>query len=298
MAQEILSTPSREELISDLQYNNDALQKRTADLDSKIEELTRTRNELIQSEKMASLGRLVAGFAHEINTPIGVAIGAASTLEENARSVHRLLTLDEVDEEEFLSCTEPMLQAAELVQSNLGRAARMVSSFKRTAIDQSNESHRLFNLDEIITDVINSLHNQFKRTAIEIKVDCPKKVAMFGNPGELDQLLTNLLMNSLIHGYANGAEAGRITLGVHLEKGILELLYSDDGTGMNKEQLAKIFEPFFTTNRHHGGSGLGLYICYNLVTASLDGTIQCNSSPGNGVRFHIRIPVQCEEESG
>ena len=264
--------------------------ERTAQLNAKVEELTRTRNELVQSEKMASLGRLVAGFAHELNTPIGVAVGAASNLQENAIAISKLLEQEEVDEDELVSTIESVEEATSLTLSNLKRAAGLVSSFKRTAVDQTSEQIRKFNVKEAIFDVVNTLHSQFKRTTIETKIDCPNDLFIYGVPGTLEQLLTNLMMNSLIHGFADGQVTGQIMIIIRLQRENLHIEYSDTGNGITAEILEKIFEPFFTTHRTHGGSGLGLYICYNLIAIQSHGTITCESSPNQGVKFIIDYP--------
>jgi signal transduction histidine kinase len=270
----------------------DRVAKRTAELNAKVEELMQTRGELLQSEKMASLGRLVAGFAHEINTPIGVAVGAASTLQETAQTIIKLFDQEEVDEEELVSALESVEEAAELTLSNLRRAIRLVSSFKRTAVDQSSEVGRFFDVRETIEDFNNSLHNKFKKTTIKIEINCPKGLTLFGLPGALDQILTNLMMNSFIHGFEEGHLEGYIFITARLKEDRLYLEYSDTGKGMVQETVEKIFEPFFTTRRGYGGSGLGMYICYNLVTSQLHGTISCESALGEGVTFRIEYPIQ------
>lgn len=265
---------------------------RTADLNTKMDELVQTRNELLQSEKMASLGRLVAGFAHEINTPIGVAVGAASTLNEIATQVNALLQHEEVDEQELLSLLESVDEAADLTLSNLRRAVRLVSSFKRTAVDQSSETARLFDVHETVEDVNNSLYNKFKNTSIQITVDCPAPLTLYGFPGALDQILTNLMMNSYVHAFDDGKREGQIYIETRLIKDSkLRIVYSDTGKGMNQEALNNIFEPFFTTRRGKGGTGLGMYICYNLITSQLSGTIICQSELGKGTVFTIEYPV-------
>ncbi|RKZ85388.1 MAG: serine/threonine protein kinase [Candidatus Parabeggiatoa sp. nov. 3] len=266
--------------------------ERTIQLNVKIEELTHTRNELVQSEKMASLGRLVAGFAHELNTPIGVAVGTASTGQKKIKAILHLLDEEEVDEEELVSGLERLDEMAELTLSNLDRAANLVSSFKRTAIDQSSDEVRHFEVKRAIFDVINTLQNHFKQTAIEFQVDCPSDLAVYSMAGALEQILTNLMMNSLIHGFSEGKDSGSINIMARLEKNNLHFEYSDTGKGIASENLKKIFEPFFTTHRAHGGSGIGLYICYNVVTSQLNGTITCDSTLSNGVRFVIEFPVQ------
>jgi len=263
----------------------------TLKLNAKIEELIQTRNELVQNEKMASLGRLVAGFAHEINTPIGVAVGAASTLEENANAIDKQLEQEEVNEEELLENLETVKEAARLTLSNLKRASNLITSFKRTAIDQSSNQVRRFEVKATIDDIINTLHNQFKRTAIDIQVDCPRDLVINSMPGTLEQILTNLLINSLIHGFDEGKNTGSINIKAQIEDNHLHLEYSDTGKGIAPENVEKIFEPFFTTHRAQGGSGLGMYICYNLIVTQLNGTIICESIPGKGIVFKINYPI-------
>jgi two-component system NtrC family sensor kinase len=143
-------------------------------------------------------------------------------------------------------------------------------------------------------DTINTLHNHFKKTNIQILVDCPKNLKVKSLPGALEQIITNLLMNSLIHGFNDGKKAGSINIKVQLDTEQLHLEYSDNGNGIPEANLSKIFEPFFTTYRAHGGSGLGMYICYNAVTTQLRGTITCESRIGNGVVFQIDYPVEIQ----
>ena len=264
----------------------------TVKLNTKREELTQTRQKLIQSEKMASLGRLVAGFAHELNTPIGVAVGTASVLRKKSNFINELLEQEEVDEEELISALETIDKASELTLSNLRRAAGLVNSFKRTAVDQTSEKIRPFDVKTTIEDVINTLHNKFRQTAIDIQLNCPNNLKVYSLPSALEQILTNLMLNSLIHGFDDGKNGGNIVITVRLEEQHLLVDYSDTGKGIAPENLAKIFEPFFTTNRARGGSGLGMYICYNLITSQLHGTMTCESIPSSGVLFKIDYPVQ------
>ena len=264
---------------------------RTALLNAKVDELTQTRHELVQSEKMASLGRLVAGFAHELNTPLGVAVGTSSILQEKSKFINELIEQEEVDEEELVSALDTIAQAADLTLSNLKRAADLVTSFKRTAVDQGSDEVLSFLVHEVINDTINTLHSQFKKTDIEILLNCPNFLKVKSLPGTLEQILTNLLMNSFIHGFNEGKNAGIIKINVELLKAHLQLEYSDNGKGIASGNMEKIFEPFFTTHRAHGGSGLGMYICYNLITTQLHGTINCESVLGTGVVFKIDYPI-------
>ncbi len=257
-----------------------------------VKKLKQAQSKLVQSEKMASLGRMVAGFAHEINTPIGIAVGAASHGSDAVKQLFELLEQDEVLEEELEDGLAIIGQAAELTLSNLNRAAELIRSFKRTSVDRSSEKSRNFNIQELIQDVINSLHNTFKRSQIGFVIECPDQLNLDGKPGVYAQILTNLIMNSYIHGFAQGTEAGNI--GIRVKKpsdSRFTLEYWDTGTGIDEDTQEQIFEPFFTTSRGEGGSGLGLYICYNLVTTQLDGKITCKSSLGHGTRFYIEQDI-------
>jgi len=274
-----------------LELQNIQLQQEITERQRYEKELIHTRNELIQSEKMASLGRLVAGFSHEINTPIGVAIGAASSLQDTVKIINQLIQQEEVDEDELMEGLTNIEDATHLTLSNLRRAADLISSFKRTAIDQTQEQARSFAVKTTILDVINTLHSQFKYTAINIQVDCPADLIVLSIPGALEQILTNLLMNSFLHGFEEGKISGQITITARLNNSLLDLEYTDSGKGIEFEHREKIFEPFFTTHRAHG-NGLGLYVCYNLVTSHLQGTISCESASGKGVLFKISYPVQ------
>ncbi|OQY51457.1 MAG: hybrid sensor histidine kinase/response regulator [Candidatus Parabeggiatoa sp. nov. 2] len=261
------------------------------ELTKNVADLKQTRQELVQSEKMASLGRLVAGFAHELNTPLGVVVGSASLLQLEAQKINHLMEQEEVEEDELLSAIKNIDEGANLTLSNIKRAAHLVSSFKRTAVDQTSDEVRSFQVHEVINDTITTLHNRFKNTHIEIQVDCPNELKVVSLPGALEQILTNLLMNSLIHGFDEGQNAGSINLNVQLDGDHLHIEYSDTGKGIAQENLGKIFEPFFTTHRAHGGSGLGMYICYNIITTQLQGTITAESTLGKGVVFQIDYPI-------
>jgi signal transduction histidine kinase len=264
----------------------------TIHLNAKVDELTQTRKKLIQSEKMASLGRLVAGFAHELNTPLGIAIGSTSAQIQEIEKIHQLMGKEEIDVDELLSALDGIDKGANLTLSNLERLVNLVTSFKRTAIDQTSDEIRTFDVEEVIQEAINTLYSHFKATQIAIEFTCAKDIKINSLPGALKQIITHLLINSLIHGFNEGQQAGVIKIKVKLIDGQqLHIEYSDNGTGIPSENLEKIFEPFFTTHRTHAGSGLGMYICYNLVTTQLSGTISCDSTVNNGVKFQIDYPV-------
>lgn len=287
----------RRQIVS-LEEARDQRKKVADELALKVEELENTRDYLVQSEKHASLGRMVAGFAHEINTPVGIALSAISQNDETLKQLDTLLRQEEVSEEELRSHLDTLNQAGKLAMSNLQRAANLVRSFKRTSIDQSSSQTVRFNLNELIRDLLLTLHSQFKRTRINIEVSCPDDVVAYGAPGLLEQLLTNLLLNSLQHAFAQGQQAGNIRIVVSpAPHGQISIHYCDDGVGMPPEVVARAFEPFFTTARGQGGSGLGLYVCYNIVTNQLAGSISLSSTPSQGCCFKILFPANASQSA-
>ncbi|MBF0194046.1 MAG: HAMP domain-containing protein [Magnetococcales bacterium] len=276
----------------------DTVAKRTQHLDVTnsvlrdiIADLNQTQEELVQSEKMASLGRLVAGFAHEINTPIGVAVSTISHIPDMTNKLNEMLSGDEVDGDELDRLLENLGKASSLGMSNLNKAADLVRRFKRTSMDQTSEDIRDFNLYELLKDSLVTLHNVFKNTKIELDLQCSNKLKICSQPGIIGQVMTNLLMNSYKHGFNSGKLAGKITIEASFdgEAGV-NIKYSDNGCGISPENLSHIFEPFVTTARSQGGSGLGLYISYNIITTQLNGEITCYSELGHGVVFDINIP--------
>jgi signal transduction histidine kinase len=285
--------------IQTIESERDQRRRIAETLEEKVEELKRTQNELLLSEKQASLGRMVAGFAHEVNTPVGVAVGAASHAQEALAEIERLLSSEEVSEDDLRRQLSIIGESSELTLANLKRAAALVQSFKRTSVDQMSDNERDFEMAELIDDVLRSLHNVFKRTRIVTQVDCPARFKLHGPAGALEQILTNMMMNSFHHAYADGAQPGVVRIEARRLPGDqVALDFSDDGAGMNAEARGKVFEPFFTTRRGQGGSGLGLYIVYNLVTAKLGGTISCESEPGRGTRFAIAFPARGAQTLG
>ena len=266
------------------------LHKSKKRLGEKESELNLTRYELVQSEKIASLGRMVAGFAHEVNTPIGIAVGAISQAQQSAGRFHKLLEQEEVEEKDLTDNIDTIAKVSALAMSNLNRAARLVRSFKRTSIDQASEQSRKYNVKNAVEDVLYTLNSKLKKTGISVKVACPDDIQVMGQPGRFDQLVTNLVLNSYLHGFENGAMAGEINIGIRLKGDMIAMEYADTGVGMDQATVDKIFEPFFTTSRSDG-SGLGMYLCYSIVVNDMKGRIRCVSAPGTGARFEVVFPV-------
>lgn len=259
--------------------------------------LENAHTELLESEKMASLGRLVAGFAHELNTPVGVAVGAASQTIELVSEMNQLMTQDEVSEQAWRQRLDLIAETTELTVDNLKRASRMVQSFKRTAVDQSSESLRDYRLAEVIDDVVRNLARDFQATQIKIEVQCAGQLTLHGDAGALEQVLSNLLTNARQHAFADGTLTGHISITAQRSEGQVQLEVSDDGAGMDESTVRGAFEPFFTTRRNTGGSGLGLFIVYSLMSRKLGGTTEIISRPGSGTRFVLRWPYVAAKET-
>jgi signal transduction histidine kinase len=258
-------------------------------LEESLDKLQRTQKEMVQSAKMAALGDLVAGVAHEVNTPIGVSVTAASFLAERTRQLRELYQKGEMkrsDLEKYLALAE---ESSGSVLSNLERAAELVQSFKKVAADQSSEEKRAFELKNYLEQILVSLRPQFKRTPHTVTVECPEGLTLDSYPGAIMQIMTNLIMNSLIHGFADGTP-GDIQVRVEEIGDDVVLAYTDTGVGMDGEQKARIFDPFYTTRRGSGGTGLGMNIVYNLVTQTLKGSILLETSPGHGAMFLLTLP--------
>jgi hemerythrin-like metal-binding protein len=268
--------------------------ERTAALIEANRHLEEEREKALKAEKMASLGRMVAGFAHEINTPVGIAVGAVSQNDELLDRIEGLLESEEVSEEALRSELAELRRCGALALSNLRRAANLVHSFKRTSIDQTSELVREFSMKELIDDVLFSLHGTMRHARIATEVLCPDDLYLLATPGLLGQVLTNLLMNAYQHAFAEGSHPGTIRIEVSAREDLVHLTFADDGAGMSDEQLSMAFEPFYTTRRGLGGSGLGLYICYSILTDQLGGTLVCSSRLGAGCRFDMRFPARVQ----
>jgi signal transduction histidine kinase len=281
------------ELLNDLEAK---VEERTEKFKQAIQQLKATQQQLVESAKMAELGNLVAGVAHEINTPVGIGVTAASkltTLSLELENLYKTGKMKRADLDKYLKSTQ---QGCQLIQKNLVRAAELIQSFKQVAVDQSSEQQRSFALKEYLHEIITSLRAEFKHSQVQVHIICDENIILNSYPGIFYQIFTNLIMNSLKHGFAN-QQQGEIQ--IRVEKSTnknLILYYSDNGNGIPANIIEHIFEPFFTTNRQQGGSGLGLNIVYNLVNHKLNGSIHCDSSEGNGVNFTIEIPYLQKDE--
>ncbi len=271
------------------QYIESELRKRNAELARSNETLQMAKDQLLDSERMASLGGLVAGIAHDVNTPLGVGVTAASFLEERLQTLHTEYTNKSLTNKSMAAFFEEAEQTTHLLMSNLNRASELIASFKQVAVDQTGEAERVFNLNDYLHEVLQSLQPSFKHCKHEVAIDCPPDLEIRCAPGVIAQVVTNMIMNSIVHAFDDD-EQGHITLNVSEQDNEVLMVYQDDGRGMSEEHLARIFDAFFTTRRSEGGSGLGTHIMYNLVTQALAGRIEATSKPGEGLTYTIRFP--------
>jgi len=265
------------------------LEEANARLTQTLHELTTAHKRLVESEKMASLGGLVAGVAHEINTPVGIGVTAASHLEDRTKALQTLYQEGRLGRSDLEAYLAVCAESTRMILTNLERAAALIRSFKQVAVDQSSEQRRTFRLRAYLDEVLLSLRPRLKHTRHVVTVTCDPALTLDSYPGAISQIVTNLVLNSLLHAFAP-EQAGQITITAETVGEQVRLVYTDDGKGMEPGQLDKIFEPFYTTKRGRGGTGLGLHILYNLVTQRLGGTVTCESAPGRGATFTMLLP--------
>ncbi len=285
MQQELLETQMKWN--QELEAN---VNKRTRELQEALHNLKNTQEMLVHSEKMSALGGLVAGVAHEINTPIGIAVTTISHLEEKSKEMVDKYEAKKLKKSELEKYLKVAREEVHLIDLNLQRASELIRSFKKVAVDQSTEEKRWINVKEYMEEILLSLRPKIKKSNVMLLFDCPDNINITSYPGALSQLISNLVMNSLIHAFEEGRQ-GEITINIQQFKNKLYITYHDNGKGMQKETVDKIFDPFFTTNRAGGGTGLGMHIVYNIVSNRFNGKIKCCSEPGSFTVFVIEMPL-------
>ncbi len=277
-----------------LRLNEETTAQKEA-LSQTLAKLQAAQDQLIESEKMAALGNLVAGVAHEINTPVGIGVTGISQLELLSKELQQSFDKGQMKRSHLTQYLENVAQIHKLLMHNLQRAASLIQSFKKVAVDRTTDQVRHFQLADYLQEIITSLRPEFRRLPHQVRIKCDPSIYMNSYPGLLSQVLTNLILNSLQHGFL-AHQAGLIQIEAHLnDEHWLYLTYSDDGQGMSEEVQQQMFEPFFTTNRERGGSGLGLHIVYNHVKHQLGGQIRCETRPQHGTRFIIELPLDIEQ---
>lgn len=279
----------------------DRVKQRTEDLTRVNNELTETvitleetRDNLVQTEKLAALGSLVAGVSHELNTPIGNGRVMTTALHQTTIELKKRFEKGEMSRSQFESTLEELIQGTNLIERNLIKAIDLVESFKQIAVDRTSDKRRHFMINDFLQEIESTLHHIFKANPHTLSFELDKDVELNSFPGVLSQVISNLINNALMHGL-DGIEAGSITVKTQVRKHQVQIDVQDNGIGMEDGVKNRIFEPFFTTKLGKGGSGLGMHIVHNLVTGPLGGQLSVVSRPGKGTTVVINIPLLAPE---
>jgi len=262
------------------------------------ESLIAARNALMESEKLAALGAIVAGVAHELNTPIGNARMVATTILDTARTMSEKMASGQLQKSSLMHFLEDQQRGAHLLDSSLEKASALISSFKNVSADQTSGLLRVFELDKVLADVLAMMSPALNRASCKVTVltQIPAKLMMESYPGALGQVLVNLINNALLHAFEN-REIGSLHLSAtQKDADSVELLFRDDGLGIPADNVPRIFNPFFTTKLGKGGSGLGLHLVHNIVTKNLGGQIAVVSQPGHGTTFRLLLPLKVDSQ--
>jgi PAS domain S-box-containing protein len=255
-----------------------------------LRNLRETQNSLIEAEKLAALGRLVAGVAHEVNNPVGISLTVASSLERKSALFAAEVARGDVRRSSLNEFLETSRDASSQLVANLNRAAELIQSFKQVAADRNYSDQRAFDLGDLTEQVVMSLRPGLRKHNLTLNVDCQPNLTMNSYPGPYGQVLTNLFLNSVAHAFPDG-KAGAVDIQVRESgKDNVEIIFSDNGCGMSLDVRRRAFDPFFTTRREQGGTGLGLHIVYSIVTNRLGGRLDLDSQPGEGTRIQIILP--------
>lgn len=268
----------------------DALKQSNQELLSTLEELHKFQAQLVETKKMASLGDMVAGIAHEVNTPIGLGVTASTLLADRLDEISQSFdnkTLKSSQLKKFLIESE---ENVGIIYRNLERAAKLIASFKKVAVDQSSADIRLFNVKELLEEVTLTLKTKIDIENVQLTIDCPEDLTIKSKPGPINQILINLIINSIIHGFEH-SHNGIINISISYLNENLHINYQDNGKGIDENIKSRVFDPFTTTKRGSGGSGLGLHLVFNLVTQALNGKIDFKTNAERGTLFKIEFPV-------
>lgn len=291
-----LSAKENEIMNVELEQANQLLEQRvaerTAALENTLTELKKTQDQLIESEKMASLGNLVAGIAHEVNTPVGIAVTANSSAQDKLKEIDKLLNNNTLSKNALVEAMQHLNECMKISYVNLERAAKLICDFKQTAVDQSSLNLLETHLCSYLENVMHSLIPLTRNHNITVNIECDEDFTLITVPGALSQIIFNLVNNSCIHGFSDRTK-NKIDVLISQDKAkqTYYITYKDNGHGMSEELISKVFEPFFTTCRGTGGSGLGMSIVYNLVTQALHGEVTAKSEPNKGVTFNFTLPL-------
>jgi len=269
------------------------LAESNSQLQQSFDDLTLAKDKIVQSEKMASLGQLVAGVAHEVNTPLGICITSISALNEHVDSLQAAINDEKLTKSFLVNKLVLLKEYEEIIERSLIKSVDLIRSFKSVAVEQHTDPEVEINLAEHVNNVVNTVKTMFKTQNYLIKIEVDEQFSLVTYPSAWNQILTNFMVNSHIHGFESSRD-GEITINFTESDGYLTLLYQDNGKGISDEVKNKVFEPFITTKRGQGGSGLGLNIVFNLIDAKLGGTIE-TLDVDKGVCFKVKVPIRSEQ---
>jgi signal transduction histidine kinase len=275
-----------------VQQRTMALKEANSELIQTLEKLHQFQRQMVQNEKMASLGDMVAGVAHEVNTPIGLGVTASTMMLDRLSDMRKSFedkTLKASSLSKFIAEGEENLN---IIYRNLNRAAELISSFKQVAVDQSSENNRVFSFSKLMDEILMSMRPKLKKVSHQINVHCSSDLVVESKAGPINQIMINLIMNSIIHGFED-MNKGQIDITIEsVDATKVSIEFKDNGKGIPEHLRKRIFDPFVTTKRGQGGSGLGMHLVYNLVTQALNGSISVVSEIDQGVQFRILFPVK------
>ena len=276
--------------ISERKLNEQAVRDARDTAETALQNLKETQNSLIEVEKLAALGRLVAGVAHEINNPVGTSLTVASALERKTAMIATEMAQGTLRRSSLLEFLEISREASSQLVANLNHAAELIQSFKQVATDRNQSNQRTFDLGELTEQIVLSLRPGLGKKNLALKVECQPDLTMNSYPGPYGQVLTNLFLNAVTHAFADGMEGSIEIKVLAAGKDGVEILFSDDGCGMNADDRRKALDPFFTTRRDQGSTGLGLHIAHSIVTNYLGGRLHLDSEPGEGTKVRLVLP--------
>jgi signal transduction histidine kinase len=284
-------------LLNELRQRTDELaqlfeneEARSLELAKSLEDLRAAQDRLIRAEKLAALGRLVAGVAHEINTPVGTSLTIASSMENKGKLFAEEVARGDLRRSSLNNFLESSRNAFSQVTANLTRAAELISLFRQLANDRTQSDQRPFDLGDLTKQIAKSLRPDLGGRNLTLNVECQPNIAMNSHPGPYGQILTNLFLNAAAHAFPDGRPGTIDIKAREFDEDNVEIILSDNGCGMSPEIRRQAFDPFFTTRRDEGRTGLGLHIVHSLVTNSLGGRIVLESAPGEGTRIRIVLP--------
>jgi signal transduction histidine kinase len=261
-----------------------------------LRNLRETQNSLIEAEKLAALGRLVAGVAHEVNNPVGISLTVASSLERKTASFAAEVARGDLRRSSLNDFLDAARDASGQLVANLNRASELITSFKQVAADRNYSDQRTFDLGDLTEQVVMSLRPGLRKHRLSLNVECEPNLTMNSYPGPYGQVLTNLFLNAVAHAFPDG-RAGTVDIKVRAAgPDQVEVVFADDGCGMGLDVRRRAFDPFFTTRRDQGGTGLGLHIVYSIVTSRLGGRLDLDSEPGRGTRVQMVLPREAPLE--